>query len=329
MLVRFFKSNQLQSALLAPIIALLLWLYSFMHPVAYVPTGAEMPLFKLIWFVFKPMSAFWQSFFAFLMILGQAYFLNFILLKHEYYYKRSNIPLLVYPLLCSILGLFQHLQAMLFVNWILLFVLNNTFQYYKSNKPLTLVFDTFSLLSLATLIYWPIIWILLWQFVALLVLRTFAWREWIAGLVGLVLPYFFVFLIYFWNEELQLLQYLLASNSFFTFVIKINHFGSKHIAALILGIILLIALAKTQANFYKNTIRVRSYQQTLFFLIVSLFPAVLFYPLSQPFNFLLFAIPSAIFGGYLLLSIKHALIAELVLATIFTAYFLNQGYSGM
>lgn len=134
-------------------------------------------------------------FLGFILVTTQAFHLNLVLNKHEVLYKSTWLPSLLYLFMAGLLPPFLWMHPLLFVNSILIFVLDRLFSLYKNPSPLSLAFDSAFLLSLSALFYLPAVILFIFYFLCMIILRPFSWREWMAGIMGMFFPSFLLFYI--------------------------------------------------------------------------------------------------------------------------------------
>jgi len=313
-MIRFFKSPQPTVLFIIPLIILPLWIQAFfIHP--FVVTDGGTFLYQAFAGWLAKLPAFLVVFFAFALITLEAIYLNTIVNRHEVLYKQSYLPALLYALLMSMSVTVLNFHPLVLVNLILLRALDKTFMLFKNDSPISPLFDAAFLFAISSLFYLPAILFFILYLIALAILRPFNMREWIISCIGFALPYFFLG-IYFFLED----QFTAGWKSFFEGLIprtlpSVFHVDQPMLFLLIVvGTLLLISLLKLMGNFYKNTIRTRSSQQILMlFLLVSI--ASSFWMKAIPYyQITMLAIPAAVFLGYYFLSAKRRIwISELLL----------------
>ena len=203
MLVRFFRSHQPVLLIIIPVLAALLWLPAFIHPL--VPTVKhQMPLFEL---VVKPLLAYpWScTLMAFLLLLIQAFLLNHIIDKYEITGKRSYLPVLLYIIFTSFSPGLLRLHPVLFANIFILLALNRVLATYRNTSALSPCFDAGFLIAIASLFYFPAAVLLIFILIAVLVLLPFSGRLWGIVVLGFALPYIYVHTWYFLFDGLEYL----------------------------------------------------------------------------------------------------------------------------
>ena len=94
MFIRFFKSNNASALLFLPVIAIVIWVFGFMNPIV-LPVKHAMPFYELFAGIFVNIP--WLSVaIGLILIIGQAFFLNFIVNENEVLEKQNYLPALFY-----------------------------------------------------------------------------------------------------------------------------------------------------------------------------------------------------------------------------------------
>lgn len=242
MFIRFFKSNNASALIFLPLIAIAIWAFGFVSP-SVVPIKHAMPLYELIAgkLVVIPWLA---TIIALLLVLGEAFLLNYIVNENEVLTKQTYLPALFYLVFMSNNNNMLLLHPPLFANLFILFALNKLFSSYRKDNAFSQAFDAGFLISIATLFYFPYIIFFPLLGVALILLRPFNWHEWLISFIGSLIPYVFTITYYFWND---ILDYLFYDKMFFLFVHekpKLNLTGSFYFTMSIGWLILLLSLGK-------------------------------------------------------------------------------------
>jgi hypothetical protein len=198
MLVRFFRSHQPILLIIIPVLAALMWLPAFLHPVPLL-VYHPMPLFELLT---KPMLShpILSGVIAFLLILVQAFLFNFILEKFEFSGKPTYMPALLYIVFTSFSPTLLTLHPCLVGNTFVLLALNSILGTYRKANALATCFEAGFFIAFASLFYFPAIVCILFIFIAISVLRPFSGREWIIAFLGFLLPWIYVCCYYFLTD---------------------------------------------------------------------------------------------------------------------------------
>jgi hypothetical protein len=322
-IIRFFRENQTSSLFFIPVIAIFLWIYGFLYATPQ-STESVMPLYETVLYLTGNIP-FINTLLAFILLLGQAFFLNKIIDDYSLLGKRSNMPPLIYVVCMSSLPGVLGLHPVIFVNFLILLACNKLYGTYRREQSVSDIFDSALFLSLATLFYFPAILFFLMLWIYLMVFRTFFWREWVATFIGMLLPYFFVFSYYFWNDTLG---YFIISKITFYPVIKIGFFHNLVVNKMILYglflILFMVSALRLLRGLPVNTILARkilianAWMVLFCFLIAMLAGGEVLYT-----SF----IPLSLYFSHYFVSTKKVFLADL-LFTILVGFILINQYLG-
>lgn len=313
MIIRFFKSNQPAMPFAIPVLCGLLWLPAFLGftQAIDVKSSQEMPFFALLRYFTESIPYQFQALIACVIVIVQALYLNHLVNSKEVIHKKSFLPALFYSVLMSFLPSFLALNPVMLASGFILVGFGQLLTLYKSDSPLKTSFNAGFYFAIAALFYFPPIidFFLLW--IALILLLPFNWRGFIAGLVGLFIPFFFTAIYYLWMDNLPAFFKMQNWHPISTHLHFDLNFNIIHItAASFLFILILFSLISLQKQFFKNVIRTRNFQQLililLFFTVAGVF-------IPENFNILhlsLFAFPLSILLSHYFYMIKKNWWAE-------------------
>lgn len=321
MLIRLFKTSQPLSLFILPVLSLILGGAFFLKD-NFLIIEKGMPLY-LLFIRFLTVNKSLVFITVVSLITLQAFHFNRILQKHEIMYKNSFLPLLFYVLTCSLVPQFWSFHPLLFVNSILLLVLDKTFSLYKSEGPISKSFDICFLIAIASMFYLQAVILILFYVAALLLLRPFSWKEWAAGCMGFVVPFFLIIVFYFINDHLSELKNLMQIDldEIRIDYKNINFYGLR-VTVFFTLILFFFSALKLRANFFKNVIRTRRFQQTIFLFLFFSIIIVLTSMEVSIFRFFIFCIPVSFFFSYYFLAIRKNWFSE-VLFWLFIVVVMN------
>ncbi len=329
-MIKLLKRNPGIAFIIVPLITIAIWSLSY-NGFTVATTGA-MPLYDLLLHILPAENKIGYFVLGLLLVISQAFHLNYVFNKNEVIYKNSWLPSLFYVLLMSLIPQFLAFQPVLITNSISIFILEKIFRLYKNQQPLSLDFDTGMLISISSLFYFPSIFISLLFFSGIIILKPFSWRDWVVGFLGMLLPFFLMFTYYFLTDQFQ---YFTAR--FFTSNIR----QQIDVAQLLpqgfgvtigyISLLLLLSVFALQKNFSKNVIRTRNYQQMMFIFIITAALEILTSPVNQLYRFIILAIPFSFLIAYYFLAIKKTWFAEtafwiLICNILFNLFWLKTGY---
>lgn len=199
MLIGFFKNNNPSSFIILPLFALFFWVPGFFTGATTYDYG--MPFYTALIKWFGSAGTF-ATIFAYILVVAQAFLLNFIVNENEVLTKPSFLPALLYILFMSSDTAQLTLYPLLFANLFILLAIHKLVSAYRKDTAFPNSFDAGLLLSVATLFYFPCIVFFPLLYVGFILFRPFNWREWVIALIGIATPFTFVFTYYFWNDML-------------------------------------------------------------------------------------------------------------------------------
>ncbi len=323
MLIRIFRSTQLLPLILLAILSGTMWMVSKSDSYRVVEANG-MPLYDLVVAVLGNLPIWAGPLIGFVLTFSQAIHLNLVLNKHEVLYKNSWLPALLYVVLIGILPPFLWFHPLLFVNSILIFVLDRIFGLYKNESSMALAFDSAFMLSLAALFYLPAVVLFIFYFLSMMILRPFSWREWMVGILGMFLPFFFAFLFYFLKDELQLFYERVFVSGIKRQIDLQHSFTLEYTLSLVLiGVFFLFSLLRLQVNYFKNVTKSRLIQQLLVLMIPVCLLSVLVSRDELLFRFNTIPLPLSVYLSYYFLSGKKMWLMELMFLLLLCSWAYN------
>lgn len=323
MLIRSFRTTQIFPLVILVILSGSMWFVSKSGTYEIVAANG-MPLYDLIVRALTFIPPLLSVFLAFLLFTSQAIHINHIINKHEVLYKQSWLPALMFIIIAGLFPPFLWIHPILFVNSLLIFVFDKLFSLYKHPTPLALAFDGAFLLSLSALFYLPTIFLFLFYFLCILILRPFSWRLWAVSIMGLLLPFFFAFFYYFWNNELMSFYERVFVSGIKRQIDLAHIFNVKYIlSVVIVGVLFILSLLKLQTNYFKNVTKSRLIQQLLVLLIPIGILSVLFSRDESLYRYSIIVLPVSIYLAYYFLSGKKRWVMELMFLLLCAGWIYN------
>ncbi|MES2140326.1 MAG: DUF6427 family protein [Bacteroidota bacterium] len=323
MLIRFFKHNNPSSFILLPLFALVLWIIGFFLEQNSI-VGDQMPLYETI---AKPLNNFHfiGTLIAFLLIITGAFLLNFIVNQYEILTKPSFLPALFYIVFMSMDSSMLALHPFVFANIFIMLAVFKLVSSYQKDTAFSNAFDAGILISLSSLFYFPGIVFIPLLGIGFILFRPFNWREWIISLLGILVPYIFVFSYYFLKE---------IPGNWWTIKVFLSHLPEQPKPVIsnsfyfMLGVsmlIILLAFMKLFTGFYEASQRNKKGILLLVWLTVFALLSLLIAPELSIEKYSAFAIPASVFCANYFLKLKKKwwgeLLFILLLASIFIHHF--------
>ncbi len=245
---------------------------------------------------------------AFLIFI-QAFLFNLIVNKHNLLGKQTYLPALLYVIFCSLLVPFLTLSLPLVCNFFMLYIFNKLLQIYKQPDAIAPLFDIGLVIAVATIIYYPLAFLMIFGWACLIVLRPFYWREWLSSLIAFTTIMFFLAVYFYYHQNLGVFI-----NMWQPFKTPINFFDNLNLnqfwVLIPLTIIILLGLFKLGGNFFKSFVLVRKGFIILLFMFLVLSVSFYLNPNFPINHFILLAIPIAFLMAYFFLNAKRKWIYE-------------------
>jgi hypothetical protein len=316
MIIHFYQKHFSTQFVVYLLFAVLLWLDVIIFPVKPPVIADPTPVYAGLAAVTNHIPRPVQTILAFLLILIQAFIFNEVMIRHKIIARNTFLPALIYIVLMSYSPLVQILHPVVIANLFLIFSFNLILGLYLKPEPYKEIFNATFLIALASFFYLPALAFIILFWVALLVYRISAAREWIISLSGLIAPYLFVLFYYYWTDSLGV--FFNDFPGFFTHISSLQIYQGKPLIKeiyLALGglatVLLFISLIKIASETSEKVITLRKRMNVM---IYSLFIAGLSFIWADHnviIHMTMMAIPAAMIISYFYSGIKRLAIAEI------------------
>lgn len=321
-MISLFRSKNLLCIILVPLAAVLLWFTPLINPPS-ADIQFSMPLFTKI---FDALRFSWEvkTVIAVVLIIGLAFLINFISTENELT-ANNYLSAFMFVILCSAGLDIQKLNATLFANIFLVLAMWRILKMYKTDGAIGPPFDAGILISIASFFYFPAIGMVVMLLIAITMLRPFHWRDFAVAIAGVIIPYLFLSVYYFWFDKLD---YFWAHYIAEPFLIRNLNFKPGFTDYWLVGIIALLVLVSLFDNFTNPTlnrsIRRRKYLNVMVVYLLVSFGCFVLTPDWSPMHFSIAAVPLAVFFSNFLLSFKFNYFPEAILWMLLIVIAANQ-----
>jgi hypothetical protein len=189
MIIRFFKTSFFSRLLTLALLILILWL----PETAILPNETHDIL---------PFNPWIQQLLALSVFFLIALFINEISTKYRLSDRNSYLTAFFFILVGSGTGFLTQPNLFLLASFFFVFFYRKVFAFQNSTKIITTAFDAGLLLGMVSLLYPPALFMLLFVWIAMLIYQIDQWRAYVTIVLGLLLPWFFVFSGYFWFNKI-------------------------------------------------------------------------------------------------------------------------------
>lgn len=294
-MIGIFKQKSSGNAFVLLLYALVLKFPLFLHPVAFLESKDSNYIYQILSDFLTPVAQHAPvalSVIAFILFFTQATLLNRIANSLKLFPRASFFVGMSYLLVSSMIRDWSAFSAPLVVNSIMIWIWYRMIGLYNNPAPKTAIYNVGLMVGLLPLIYTPAAIFILLLAVALIITRPPKVTEWLVALLGLLTPYYFLFVYLFLHDRWQ--------NKIF---IPSIHFHRPEVGSavwLITGLALLaIPLVAggffVQSNLNKMLIQVRKAWGLLLFFIISFLLMLLVYPANNYLHWMLMIVPVSAF----------------------------------
>lgn len=316
MFTRLFKDHQPVAAIIAVLLTAVLWGLGLNQPLPPLSEN-QMPLADLVTYLVGD-NRLYALITGCLFTLVNGFLLNNLISRFEIFPLKNYFPLLFYVLFMSGFKTQLNPHPILFAHTFILLGLFRIAQSNRLDEALGKYFEAGALFSTASLFYFPSLLLYPTVWVALIVIRPFVWREWLTSLLGLLLPYWFVFTWYFWFDGINLFVFgkiFFPSQDFIPDPTFWSGFGTPTVIAwLILSALAFwFLLAK---GWPLNTILSKNMLVVFIWILVLSALAFFMAPAYEILYFSLIALPLAVVISNYFVQVKWALLADLLLIAL-------------
>lgn len=264
---------------------------------------------------------------SFCLVLFQAFIFNTILINTKSFDDSSYVSAVVYALLMSSFVDFNTLSPVLMSVTFILLAVNNIFYHVDNKSWVGNLLNTGLYLSVASLFYIPCILFVLPILLSYILFTGITPRHFMLFLYGIILPYIFVGVYFFWFDALNDFYYhFIYANIFMPGKIFIDRSDFLLISILPITYLIFSFFKLFEASRY-TSYQVR-YQQIMFFMILAAVLSWIFGNTRVPFQLIIFVPFAAFFLSHYFILIKKRIFAEglFILYFIYIA-FMNLGSS--
>jgi len=251
-----------------------------------------------------------------LLIIGQALLINHFTNEFKISASYSYFPAGVYVLLTAFLNPNAVLSSALLANTFLIVAAYELYYSYKKNPANGNLFNVGFWIGVAGLFHFSSVLFLLFGVLGIISLRQVRINELLIAVLGYLVPFFLVFTVYFWKDQLPFLwNAQVGSLSVFDF--SQLEFYKELGRIIILGILLVFSFLSFQAYLSKKVIKIQKYVNLIFLFQIIAISTILIQRGLQLDDGLFIVLPLSIFMGMSFFNMKRKAIAEVLFLTLF------------
>jgi hypothetical protein len=206
--------------------------------------------------------------FSILLLLIEAVYLNYILIKHNFFYKNSYLPALFYVLVNSLYPAMLGHSSQLLAAFFLIVVLDKLFSLYDNENAVTKIIDAGIFTGFAALFSFDALIFLPFVVYSVASIRPFKLREVVLSACGLFIPFYILAVVYYLKGDTDTVM-----NAFFI-VNSATHinaiaFSYENLSPLVIALpISIVALFRYQSDIGRNNVKTRKIQNVVMVMLL-------------------------------------------------------------
>jgi hypothetical protein len=257
------------------LLSIALHYHIWIHPPLVVANESDGLIAYLLVHYVKGFSPFMLTLLFQIIILSQAIRLNVLMSKLKMFNQVSYLPGFTYIILTALFPYWDVISAGLVANSLVIWILVKLLRLYDQNQPKSLEFNIGLILGISILLYEPIAILIPVVLFALTIIRPFKLTEWLVLLMGVTLPFYFIFTYVFLTSSAQDFRHFLPRLDWKNPLVRpeINVI----ISLIAIGIQLIAGIYYWQEQQSRFIIQVRKYWGVLLLvLLLTLFQPIIF-----------------------------------------------------
>jgi hypothetical protein len=200
-MIRFFKSSFFVQYLAICLTGLILWGRAFFEPPLLPEPEGYVPFYS---FLFSLISGFpvIRVILGYILVIFSAIMLNRLFYGHNIVQKNSSLTGFIFMILMSYYPPFLTIHPVNITVFFLLLIISQLLKSYNRTESLDLVYSASFMITIGSLFYSPFIFFFFFILISFIIFQTLKWRQLVSALFGLLTPYLFLAVYYFWFDQL-------------------------------------------------------------------------------------------------------------------------------
>jgi hypothetical protein len=138
-----------------------------------------------------------------LIVIVQALRLNILVSRFKMFQQVSYLPAFTFVILTALFPFWDAISSGLIANAFIIWILVKLNRLYDQSQPKTLEFNIGMIVGFSILLYEPIAILIPVVIFALAIIRPFKLTEWLVLIMGIILPFYFIFTYVFLTDSAQ------------------------------------------------------------------------------------------------------------------------------
>jgi len=243
-------------------------------------------------------------------ILSQSIRLNVLLSNFKMFQQISYIPAFTYIILTAMFPYWDVISAGLIANSLVIWILVKLLRLYEQSQPKTLEFNIGLIVGLSIILHEPIAMLIAVVLFALLIIRPFKLAEWLVLIMGVLLPFYFIFTYVFLTGNINDFRQFLPKLDWKNPLVQPSF--NIILALIVMGVQLLAGFFYWNEQQKRFIIQVRKYWGVLFLLLILTFFQPILFSVQGLYASAIVIAPLASFISFAFATPKRLLIPNLL-----------------
>ena len=321
-MLKFFKHNYIAQLIVIVLLVVALWIPVFISQAYEMAVESPTTPFYNIIVNICGYSSVTVSVLAFVVFITNVFFFNSMLSVNQLVTRNSSIGAFIFVLCIGCIPMQDEYFPFIFASSFIMIAMQTIYLLYQVEKPESYIMNASISIALASMFYFPSIILIIWMLLSLMVMGIKGFKNSIIVIVGFLLPYFFLFVFFYFNHTLveNFRAYVLTFNelSFMKLEFKL----SEIVVYLIDMLLFVAAMMVIRSGETDNSVSTRKkVWVTLLLFIASIIMLFLQKPLlSNGLIFLVIAVVVSIALCY----IKKSKLVDILMVVMMIAIIVNQ-----
>jgi len=273
--VFLFRDRSDINLLFIVLLSVALHFHVWIHPPLVIANESDGLLAYFLLHFIKPLPPLVLIILFQAIILSQAIRLNVLLSQLKMFQQISYLPAFTYIILTALFPYWDVISSGLVANSLIIWILVKLLRLYDQKQPQTIEFNIGLIVGGSILLYEPIAILIPVVLFALTIIRPFKLTEWLVLLMGITLPFYFIFAYVFLTNQAPEFRHFLPKLDWKNPLVRPEL--NVILALIVIGVQLIAGIFFWQQQQTRFIIQVRKYWGVLLLmLLLTLFQPVIF-----------------------------------------------------
>ena len=309
-MVFLFKDRSDFNLIFLLLLSVAVHFHVWMQPPIIIANESDGLLSYLLLHYIQPLSPLVLIVLFHTIILSQAIRLNIFLSNFKMFQQISYIPAFTYIILTAMFPYWDVISAGLIANSLVIWILVKLLRLYEQSQPKTLEFNIGLIVGISIILHEPIAILIAVVLFALLIIRPFKLAEWLVLIMGILLPFYFIFTYVFLTGNINDFRQFLPKLDWKNPLVQPSF--NIILALIVMGVQLIAGFFYWNEQQTRFIIQVRKYWGVLFLLLILTFFQPILFSVQGLYASAIAIAPLASFISFAYATPKRLLITNLL-----------------